>query len=49
MCNETDRLCVDVTLQPVDIRPRLPADLTDAADAVLRRASVTEAFRLLAE
>ena len=40
---------VDVTLQPVDIRPRLPADLTDAADAVLRRPSVTEAFRLLAE
>jgi antitoxin component of MazEF toxin-antitoxin module len=40
---------VEVTLQPVEIRPRLPADLADAADAVLSHPSVVEAFRLLAE
>jgi antitoxin component of MazEF toxin-antitoxin module len=40
---------VEVTLQPVDIRPRLSADLADAADAVLSRTSVAEAFKLLAE
>jgi antitoxin component of MazEF toxin-antitoxin module len=40
---------VEVSIQPVDIRPRLPTDLAKAADAVLSRPHVADAFKLLAE
>jgi antitoxin component of MazEF toxin-antitoxin module len=40
---------VSVAIQPIDIRPRLPADLRTVADAVLARPETAEAFAVLAD
>jgi antitoxin component of MazEF toxin-antitoxin module len=40
---------VSVAIQPIDIRPRLPADLRQIADEVLAHPETAQALALLAD